>query len=169
MPGGELLTALRGKDIMMAFVESYGRVAVEDPGRAAVDQLLDAGTTRALAAGFGSRSGFLTSSTVGGGSWLAHSTLVSGLWINNQQRYRELVASDRLTLTGASARGLADGNRDAGDHRAWPEGVLRLRPGLRRPESGLPGPPVQLRDHARPVHAVGVPAHRAGHAGSRRR
>ena len=30
-PGSELLTALRGKDVLLTFVESYGRVAVEDP------------------------------------------------------------------------------------------------------------------------------------------
>jgi hypothetical protein len=41
---------------------------------------------------------------VGGGSWLAHSSLLSGLWINNQQRYRNLVSSDRLTLNRAFQR-----------------------------------------------------------------
>src|SRR5262249_14344848 len=30
-PDGQLLTALRGKDVIVAFVESYGRMAVEDP------------------------------------------------------------------------------------------------------------------------------------------
>ena len=29
--GEELLTGLRGKDVLIVFVESYGRVAVEDP------------------------------------------------------------------------------------------------------------------------------------------
>ena len=53
------------------------------------------------AAGFGSKSGFLHSPTFGGLSWLAHSTLQSGLWIDNQQRYDQLLASDRMTLTGA--------------------------------------------------------------------
>ena len=50
---------------------------------------------------YASRSGFLTSPTTGGGSWFAHATLLSGLWINNQQRYKALVASDRLTLGSA--------------------------------------------------------------------
>jgi hypothetical protein len=38
------------------------------------------------------------------GSWLAHSTLLSGLWIDNQQRYDSLVASNRLTLSSAFHR-----------------------------------------------------------------
>ena len=29
-PGRDLLTRLRGKDVLVVFVESYGRVAVED-------------------------------------------------------------------------------------------------------------------------------------------
>lgn len=104
-PGRELLAGLRGKDVVISFVESYGRSAVEDPQFATqVDAVLDAGTRRLDAAGFASRSAFLTSSTVGGGSWLAHSTLLSGLRIDNQQRYDSLVAGDRLTLSRAFGR-----------------------------------------------------------------
>ncbi|WP_375546465.1 CDP-alcohol phosphatidyltransferase family protein [Actinophytocola gossypii] len=123
-PGSELLTALRGKDVLVTFVESYGRVAVEDSAVAAdVDAVLDAGTDRLRAAGFDSRSAFLESSTSGGGSWFAHATLQSGLWINNQHRYDALTASDRLTLSNAFRRA---GWRTVGVapaiSRAWPEG-----------------------------------------------
>ncbi len=52
----------------------------------------------------GPGAAFLTSSTAGGGSWLAHATLLSGLWIDNQQRYDEFAASQRLTLTSAFRR-----------------------------------------------------------------
>src|SRR5699024_7802491 len=31
VPGTQLLTELRGRDVLLVFVESYGRVAVEDP------------------------------------------------------------------------------------------------------------------------------------------
>ncbi len=104
-PGSELLTALRGKDVLVTFVESYGRVAVEGEGIAPqVDALLDRGTDQLKAAGFESRSAFLTSSTFGGGSWFAHATLQSGLWVNNQPRYDTLVGGDRMTLTGAFSR-----------------------------------------------------------------
>jgi hypothetical protein len=104
-PGDQLLTALQGKDVILAVVESYGRSAVEDPRIApGVDAVLDNGTRELQAKGFAAQSGWLTSSTAGGGSWLAHSSLLSGLWINNQQRFNSLVRSDRLTLTGAFQR-----------------------------------------------------------------
>ena len=79
--------------MLVAFVESYGRDAVEDPEFAPqVDAVLDDGDRRLRAAGYAARSGFLTSPTFGGGSWLAHATLLSGLWIDNQQRHRDLLA-----------------------------------------------------------------------------
>jgi hypothetical protein len=122
-PGSQLLTGLRGKDVMLTFVESYGRVAVQDPDMAPqVNAVLDAGTDRLRAAGFDSRSAFLTSSTTSGGSWLAHSTLQSGLWINNQQRYSDLVGGNRFTLTNAFHRAgwrtVAD---DPANTQDWPE------------------------------------------------
>ena len=104
-PSSQLLTALHGKDVVLTFVESYGRVAVEGAGIApGVDAVLDDGTARLRAAGFDARSAFLTSSTFGGGSWFAHATLQSGLWVNNQPRYDMLMGTDRLTLTGAFRR-----------------------------------------------------------------
>ena len=104
-PPAELLTALRGKDVVLTFVESYGRSAVEHPDIAPqVDAVLDAGTQRLAAAGYSARSAFLTSSTSGGGSWLAHATLLSGLWVTNQHDYTSLTSSDRLTLNGAFQR-----------------------------------------------------------------
>lgn len=123
-PGDQLLGGLRGKDVVLVFVESYGRSAVEDPGFAPrVGALLDDGSRRLAAAGYGSRSGWLTSPTSGGGSWLAQSTLLSGLWINNQQRYRTVTSSDRLTLTGAFGRASWDTvGVMPGITRAWPEG-----------------------------------------------
>jgi phosphatidylglycerophosphate synthase len=100
--GTDLLTGLRGKDVIVAFVESFGRVAVQDSSFSPqVDAVLDAGTKQLQASGWSARSAFLTSPTFGGISWLAHSTLQSGLWIKSQQRYDELLASNRLTLSGA--------------------------------------------------------------------
>ena len=73
--------------------------------------------------GFSSRSGWLTSSTFGGGSWLAHATLQSGVWVNSPGRYSALIASKRLTLTAAFRRA---GWRTVADvpatHGSWPEG-----------------------------------------------
>jgi hypothetical protein len=104
-PAGDLLSGLRGKDVLVVFVESYGRVAVEGSSFAPqVDRALTLDTSQLEAAGFGARSAFLTSPTFGGGSWLAHSTLQSGLWVANQQRYDQLVSSDRFTLNQAFSR-----------------------------------------------------------------
>ncbi|MFB9235824.1 sulfatase-like hydrolase/transferase [Plantactinospora siamensis] len=104
-PGSQLLTGLRGKDVMVTFIESYGRAAVEDPQMSAVvNPVLDEGTRQLHAAGYDARSAFLGSPTYGGGSWLAHATLMSGVWANNQQRYSTLVNSTRLTLNGAFRR-----------------------------------------------------------------
>jgi phosphatidylglycerophosphate synthase len=166
-PGAQLLTALRGKDVVVAFVESYGRDAVEDPAFASeVGAVLDAGSRRLAAAGFSSRSAFLTSSTTGGYSWLAHSTLQSGLWIDRQQRYHALVSGNRLTLTGAFRRaGWRTVAVQPGTTRAWPEaafyGYDRVYPfddlGYRGPDHGWPTVPDQYTlaaferlEHARP-------------------
>jgi hypothetical protein len=124
IPSGQLLAGLRGKDVIVAFVESYGEVAVRDtsfsPG---VDAVLSSGSQTLASAGFGTRSAFLDSPTFGGISWLAHSTLQSGLWVNNQQRYNQLVASNRFTLSDAFAKA---GWRTVGDVPSntgpWPEG-----------------------------------------------
>ena len=123
-PGDRLLTGLRGKDVILAFVESYGKVAVQ--GSAFSPQVraaLDKGTKRLEAAGFSSRSAFLTSPTFGGISWLAHSTMQSGVWVDSQRRYDQLVATDRLTLSDAFRRA---GWRTVGDvpsnDRAWGAG-----------------------------------------------
>ena len=123
-PTDQLLTGLRGKDVIVAFVESYGRVAVQGtPYSPQVDQTLRTGTAALEHAGFAARSAFLTSPTFGGISWLAHSTLQSGLWVDSQQRYDQLVASDRFTLSDAFGRA---GWRTVADVPSnvpnWPQG-----------------------------------------------
>jgi hypothetical protein len=125
-PSDQLLRGLRGKDVIIAFVESYGRDAVEHPEIAPqVDAVLEAGNRQLKAAGFAARSGFLTSSTTGGGSWLAHATLQSGLWIDSQRRYGDFVASDRLTLARAFHRaGWRTVAVTPANSRDWPEGAI---------------------------------------------
>ena len=105
LPEANLLTALRGKDVVLTYVESYGRSALENPEFGpAITPILDEGTHRLAAAGFGARSAFLTSSVTGGGSWLAHATLLSGVRVSNEHSFDKLVASDRLTLSAAFRR-----------------------------------------------------------------
>jgi hypothetical protein len=124
-PSDQLLTGLRGKDVMLTFIESYGRVAIDDPVMGPeVDATLKAGDARLKAAGFSARSGWLRSPVTGAGSWLAHSTFLSGTWVKNQQRYRSLTTSKRATLTSYFQKtgawrtvGIVPGVR-----LAWPEG-----------------------------------------------
>jgi hypothetical protein len=123
-PGDQLLTGLRGKDVMVVFVESYGRVALQDasisPG---VDAVLDQRKEQLQAAGFSARSAFLTSPTFGGTSWLAHSTLHSGVWVHSQRRYDQLVATDRFTLSQAFKRaGWRTIDEVPANNRDWPPG-----------------------------------------------
>lgn len=123
-PGHRLLTGLRGKDVVLVFVESYGRVAIQDSSVApGVQRVLDRGAAQLRAAGFSSRSAFLTSPTFGGLSWLAHSTLQSGIQVNGQRRYNRLVEKDRLTLTRAFKRaGWRAVAAVPANRRSWPEG-----------------------------------------------
>jgi len=169
-PPSELLTSLHGKDVLISFVESYGKNALENPDIAPrVTAALDAGGAELRAAGYGSRSGWLTSPTAGGGSWLAQATLLSGLWIENQQRYRTLVASDRLSLPSAFAK--ADWRAVGvmpGITQAWPEGEYfgydKIYPGndigYRGPRFGYATMPdqytlsaFQQRERSTPGHA----------------
>jgi hypothetical protein len=153
-PGDRLLTGLRGKDVLVVFVESYGRIAVEDSSIAPrVHAVLERGSAQLRAAGFSSRSAFLTSPTFGGLSWLAHSTLQTGVTVNGQWRYDQVAKKRRVTLTRAFKRagwravGAMPGNR-----RAWPEGSTfyrydqvydRRNLGYRGPSFGLPPMPDQ--------------------------
>jgi phosphatidylglycerophosphate synthase len=123
-PADLLLKGLRGKDVLVVFVESYGRMAVQgtsfSPG---IDELVNAGTQRLQADGFSSRSGWLTSSTFGGGSWLAHATLQTGVWINTPSRYTQLTDSKRLSLTALFRRaGWRTVAAVPATHGSWPEG-----------------------------------------------
>jgi phosphatidylglycerophosphate synthase len=123
--GDRLLSGLRGKDVLLVFVESYGQVAVQGSSFAPqVDSVLDAGTQGLRGAGFTSRSGWLTSSTFGGISWLAHSTLQSGVWVNSPTRYDQLVGSDRFTLSQAFQRaGWRAVDDVPSDDRYWADGA----------------------------------------------
>lgn len=94
MDGRDLFQRIKGKDVVLIFVESYGRSAVEDPQYAGVIlPRLGAINAQITAAGLHAVSGWVTSPTVGGLSWLAHGTLLSGLWVDSQARYDRLMIS----------------------------------------------------------------------------
>jgi phosphatidylglycerophosphate synthase len=123
-PPNRLLEGLRGKDVLLVFVESYGQMAVQGTSFSpSIDDIVSSGTRQLQADGFSARSGWLTSSTFGGGSWLAHATLQSGVWVTSPGRYSQLIKSKRLSLTAAFRRA---GWRTVAfvptTHGAWPEG-----------------------------------------------
>jgi phosphatidylglycerophosphate synthase len=124
-PGNRLLTGLRGKDVLVVFVESYGKVAVQGSSFSpAVDATLASGTRQLRTAGFSSASGWLTSATFGGTSWLAHSTLQSGAWVDNVGRYDQLMNSNRFTLSQAFKRaGWRVVDDIPSDDRPWKDGT----------------------------------------------
>jgi phosphatidylglycerophosphate synthase len=158
-PGDRRLAHLRGKDVLLLFVESYGRVAVQDSSFSPrINALLERGTADLRTAGFSSRSAFLKSPTFGGFSWLAHSTLQAGIRVDGQRRYDQLVKTDRLTLTRAFKQaGWRTVSEDPVNRRDWPEGASfyrfdkiydRRNVGYRGPGFGLPPMPDQYVLHA---------------------
>jgi phosphatidylglycerophosphate synthase len=125
VPASDLLTGLRGKDVIIAFVESYGQVAVQGTSfSAGVDTALRQDTASLARVGWSSQSAWTTSPGFGGISWLAHSTLQSGLWVNTVQRYGELVGSRRFTLSDAFDKAGWRTVYDApADDISWPIGT----------------------------------------------
>ncbi|MBY0511859.1 MAG: hypothetical protein K2P94_17110, partial [Rhodospirillaceae bacterium] len=101
VPADSLLARLKGMDVLLIFVESYGRASLDNPAYAPrLRGVLREFDTVLREKGFSARSSWVTSSTFGGESYLAHSTAVSGLWIDNRQRYAQLLTSTRRTLIG---------------------------------------------------------------------
>ncbi len=124
-PPEQLVAGLKGKDVLVVWVESYGRVALEGTSFApAIVDVLEKGDQQLTAAGYQSRSAFLTSPTFGAGSWLAHATLQSGLFVNSEQRYGQLLDSDRMSLTDVFGRaGWRTTFTVPANTRDWPEGA----------------------------------------------
>jgi hypothetical protein len=132
------------RDVVVVFIESYGRANVEGPLYAATTRAALTGAERALGAkGFAMRSGYLTSSTKGGQSWLAHASFANGLRINGQVRYRALLVSGREGLFQIAQRsGFETAAVMPAITMAWPEaarmGFDRILPAADLGYRGLP-------------------------------
>lgn len=97
MPG--LLNGLGGRDVIVIYIESYGRASFDNPLYAPTHlATLERGQHSLETEGFAMRSGWLTSPTAGGQSWLAHGTLASGLWTTDHGRYNAMLGSGRKWL-----------------------------------------------------------------------
>ncbi len=125
IPASDLLTGLRGKDVIIDFVESYGKVAVQGTSFSrGVDAVLRRSAASLGRAGWSTRSAWITSPGFGGISQLSHSTLQSGLWVNTELRYADLVASHRFTLTDAfNEAGWRTVSDSPEDDPVWPPGT----------------------------------------------
>ena len=140
-----LLGKLAGEDVLLTFIESYGMSALVDPlwGAVAGPRLNDM-ADRLAAVGLHVASGKLLSPTLGGQSWYAHGTTISGLWLDTQLRYDLMMSSRRETLV--------DDFRRAGYRTvalmpaittAWPEGArLGYDQVFTRPDISYAGPPL---------------------------
>lgn len=92
------LPGLENKDVYLVFVESYGTVALDDPGyRRVLQPALDDFTATVEGAGYTLVSNRLVSPVFGGGSWLAHGTLASGIKLDAVSN-ELLLHGDRKTL-----------------------------------------------------------------------
>lgn len=87
------------RDVIVVFVESYGRTSLDTPLYADLHPATLARAQEDLEErGLAMASTVLSSPTEGGQSWLAHSSFANGLWIDNQTSYRAVLNSGRQTL-----------------------------------------------------------------------
>jgi hypothetical protein len=124
VPIASSLTHVRGADVYLVFIESYGAVSWD---RAAFRGPLAASRARLEGdirhTGRSVVSGRIESPTFGGESWLAHISLLSGTEVRDQDTNVRLMAQQRDTLVSVFSR---QGYRTLavmpGLQRAWPEG-----------------------------------------------
>ncbi|MEM8553688.1 MAG: sulfatase-like protein [Pseudomonadota bacterium] len=94
-----LFVLIGDRDVLIVFIESYGRASFDHPPYAATHLPILTSAERTLAeAGLAMRSGWLKSPTAGGQSWLAHGAFASGLWTHDNGTYRAMLKSDRKSL-----------------------------------------------------------------------
>jgi hypothetical protein len=123
-PLASSLAHVRGADVFLVFIESYGAVSWDRP---AFREPLAASRARLEAdvrqTGRNVVSARIESPTFGGESWLAHISLLSGTEIRDQDTNVRLMAQQRDTLVSVFSR---HGYRTLavmpGLQRAWPEG-----------------------------------------------
>lgn len=111
-------------NVLVMFIESYGVTTLDNPAHrktlAPARERLAAAVRRS---GRQVASKLLVSPTFGGGSWLAHSSFLSGFLVRDQPTYERLLASSRPTWVKRFAQ---NGYRTValvpGIRLAWPEG-----------------------------------------------
>ncbi len=118
-------TAIAERDVLILFVESYGRSFIDlEPMRSTALPRLAQSDAELADAGLSRRSGWVESPIRGGRSWLAHATFMSGLLVDNQARFDRLISSERVSLNRLFARaGWHTAGLMPAIKLAWPEGA----------------------------------------------
>ena len=116
--------ALQGADLILVFLESYGAAAFDNAGYSA--RLAPRREALAAAVADGGRhvvSAFVRSPTFGGGSWLAHASLLSGIDVSDPGDYDLLLTTRRPTLISHfRSQGYGTVALMPGIRADWPEG-----------------------------------------------
>jgi hypothetical protein len=100
-PPGNDLTGLKRRDVYLVYIESYGTTVFDTPEfRSALRTSLAQFEAALRASGYTIASSRLVSPTFGGGSWLAHATLASGVRLDDPVLYSQLLRSGRKLLPG---------------------------------------------------------------------
>lgn len=118
-----LLDALAGRDVLLIWLESYGRASFDNPLYTSTHlSTLRAAEAAITSTELAMRSGWLTAPTAGGQSWLSHATFASGLWTTDQARYAALLASGQDWLFHIAGRaGFRTAAVMPAITMAWPE------------------------------------------------
>jgi hypothetical protein len=120
------LTRVKGADVFLCFIESYGAVSYDRPefvtrlaaSRAQLEAAIHA-TGRDVV------SAYVESPTFGGNSWLAHISLLTGIDVRDEDTNVLLMSQKRETLaTLFSRRGYRTVAIMPGLQSSWPEGVF---------------------------------------------
>jgi hypothetical protein len=118
------LARLRGADVFVIFLESYGAAVYDRPEHhARLAPARGALATAAAATGRGVVSAFVESPTFGGASWLAHASLLAGVEVRDGDAYNLLMTQRRRTLVRTFAdRGYRTVALMPGLRQDWREG-----------------------------------------------
>jgi hypothetical protein len=118
------LSLLRGRDVFLFVAESYGYTLYSEPEHFGLaEPFLRRIESRLTAAGYHIVSNFLDSPAFGGNSWLADSTLDTGVRIPDQTAYEELLASPVKPMAAwFNEAGYLTVNSMPATTMSWPEG-----------------------------------------------
>ncbi|MET0680103.1 MAG: hypothetical protein ABWZ41_03805, partial [Burkholderiales bacterium] len=119
------LAAVRGADVFVIFLESYGAATYDRPEHLArLAPARGALAAAVTATGRAVVSTFVESPTFGGASWLAHASLLSGVEVRDGDAYNMLMTQRRRTLVRTFAdRGYRTVALMPGLRQDWREGA----------------------------------------------